>query len=72
MSATLRPGLELLDDAVERRQPRRDQARVVAGAEEALAALEHVVVVLVPADTRRRYAPPRVIRGESITVPSAI
>jgi hypothetical protein len=39
------------DDAVERRQPRRDQVGVVAGPEEPLAALVHVVVVLVPADS---------------------
>ena len=42
--------LQLLDDAVERREPGREQVGVVAGPEEALAALEHVVVVLVPAD----------------------
>ena len=39
---------ELLDDAVERRQPFREQVGVVARPEEAFAALEHVVVVLVP------------------------
>ena len=42
--------LQPLDDAVERRQPRADQVRVVAGPEEPLAALVDVVVVLVPAD----------------------
>ena len=45
-----RARLELLDDAVERRQPRLDQVGEVAGAEEALGALEQVVVVLVPAE----------------------
>ena len=43
-------GFEFLDDAVERRQPVRDQRSVVTGSEEAFAALEHVVVVLMPAD----------------------
>ena len=42
--------LELLDDAVERGQPRRDEVGVVAGAEEPLAAVVHVVDVLVPAE----------------------
>ena len=42
--------LEPLDDAVERGQPGRDQVGVVAGPEEALAAVVDVVVVLVPAD----------------------
>ena len=45
-----RAALELLDDAVERRQPRADQVGVVAGPEEPLAAVVDVVVVLVPAD----------------------
>ena len=54
-----RAALELRDDAVERRQPAADQVGVVAGPEEALAALEDVVDVLVPADARRRCAPPR-------------
>ena len=47
--------LELLDDAVERRQPRDDEVGVVAGAEEALAALVDVVDVLVPAEALRRF-----------------
>jgi hypothetical protein len=62
--------LELCDDAVERGQPRVDEVGVVAGAEEALAALVDVMVVLVPAEA----APVRaasVIRGESSTEPSA-
>ena len=42
--------LEALDDAVERGQPGRDEVGVVAGAEEALAAVVDVMVVLVPAD----------------------
>ena len=41
---------ELLHDPVERRKPGGDQVRVVAGPEEALATVEDVVVVLVPAD----------------------
>ena len=45
-----RAALELVDDAVERRQPLGDQVRVVAGPEEPLAALVHVVDVLVPAE----------------------
>jgi hypothetical protein len=45
-----RPTLELLRDALECREPRVDQVRVVAGAEEALAALVDVVHVLVPAE----------------------
>ena len=45
-----RAALELGDDAVERRQPRADEVRVVAGPEEALAAVVDVVHVLVPAD----------------------
>ncbi len=45
-----RPALELVDDAVQRRQPLADQVRVVAGAEEALATVVDVVDVLVPAD----------------------
>ena len=52
-----RAALELLDDAVERGQPVADQVGVVARPEEALAAVEHVVVVLVPADARRRSWP---------------
>ena len=44
------PALEPLDDAVERGQPRLDEVGVVAGAEEPLAALVDVVVVLVPAE----------------------
>ena len=40
--------LEFLNDAVERRQPRVDQARVVAGAEEALRSLEQAWVVVTP------------------------
>src|SRR5207237_990386 len=42
--------LELGLDAFERRDPRAHQVRVVAGAEEALGALEEVGLVLVPAD----------------------
>ena len=49
-SATCRAALELVDDAVERGQPGREEVGVVARAEEALAAVEDVVVVLVPAD----------------------
>ena len=45
-----RPGLELGDDAVERRQPLRQQVRAVGGRERALGAVPQVVVVLVPAD----------------------
>ena len=37
-------------DAVERRDPRLDDVGAVAGLEEALAAREHVVVVLAPAE----------------------
>ena len=40
---------QLLDDAVERGQPRVHQVREIAGAEEPLGPLEQVVVVLVPA-----------------------
>ena len=43
--------LQVLDDAVERGQPGRDEVRVVAGPEEPLAAVVDVVVVLVPADS---------------------
>ncbi len=46
----LRSALELLDDAVERGQPLGDQVGVVSRPEEPLAALEHVVHMLVPAD----------------------
>ena len=42
--------LEPLDHAVERRQPGTDEVRVVAGAEEPLAAVVDVLVVFVPAD----------------------
>ena len=42
-------GAQLVLDAVERGQPGRDEVRGVAGAEQQLAAEEHVVVVLVPA-----------------------
>src|SRR5215218_7763268 len=42
--------LELLDHALERRQPCGHDVRVVAGPEEALAALEHVVAVFAPAE----------------------
>ena len=42
--------LELVGDAVERRQPRVDEIGVVARPEEALAALVDVMVVLVPAE----------------------
>ena len=67
-----RAALELLDDAVERRQPASEtQVGVVAGAEEPLAALVHVVHVVVPADARPVRAA-SVIRGESSTEPSAI
>jgi hypothetical protein len=45
-----RARLELLDDAVERGQPRRDEVARVARAEEPLRALEQAVVVLVPSD----------------------
>ena len=45
-----RTALKLRDDAVERGQPARDQVRVVARPEEALAALVYVVHVLVPAE----------------------
>ena len=41
---------QLVLDAVERRDPRLHEVRAVARAEEALAALEQVVRVLVPAD----------------------
>ncbi len=47
-----RAALELLDDAVERRQPVRDEVGVVARAEEALAPLVDVVDVLAPAQSR--------------------
>ena len=47
-----RAPLELCDDAVERGQPRVDEVGVVAGAEEPLAAVVDVLVVLVPADAR--------------------
>ena len=40
--------LELLDHAVERRQPLGDQMRAVAGTEEALDAAEQAVAVLAP------------------------
>src|SRR5207302_4522787 len=46
-----RAALELRDDAFERGQPRADEIRVVAGPEEALAALVDVVAVLVPTVT---------------------
>jgi hypothetical protein len=46
----LRPALELLDDALQRGKPRRQEVGVVARAEEPLAALEDIVAVLVPAD----------------------
>ena len=42
-------GLELVLHAVQRRDPGWDEVGHVAGAEELLAAGEHVVVVLVPA-----------------------
>ena len=42
--------LELADDAVERRQPRPDEARRVRGAGEAVAAVVDVAAVLVPGD----------------------
>jgi len=45
---------ELGLDAVKGRDPRRGQVRVVAGAEEPLAPVEDVLVVLVPADARAR------------------
>jgi hypothetical protein len=45
-----RAALQLLHDAVERRQPGGEQVGVVAGSEEALAAVQHVVVVLPPAE----------------------
>ncbi len=45
-----RAGAQLRLDAVERRDPRVDEVGDVAGAEEALGALEQRVVVLVPAD----------------------
>ena len=44
-----RPRLQLADDTVQRGQPSRDQAGVVARAEEPLAAVENVGHVLVPA-----------------------
>src|SRR6185312_8976313 len=44
MSAT-----QALDDAVKRRQPRAHQMRAIAGAEEALGAAEHAMVMRVPA-----------------------
>jgi len=44
------PGAQLLLDAVERRNPLVDQARAVDDAEQALDAVEEVVVVLVPAE----------------------
>ena len=47
-----RAAFELRLDSLERRNPRRDQVRGVARAEEALGATEQVVVVLVPADAR--------------------
>jgi hypothetical protein len=46
----LRAALEPVDDAVERRQPARDEVGVVAGTEESFTAVEYVVAVLVPAD----------------------
>ncbi len=42
--------LELLDDAIERRKPRRDEIRVVPRAEEPLASFMHVVDMVVPTD----------------------
>ena len=61
-----RAALQLVDDAVERGQPLGDQVGVVAGPEEALAALVDVVHVLVPAEARRRCGPPRRSCGESM------
>ncbi len=49
-SATLRAGLELPHHAVQGGQPGSDEVGVVAGPEEALAALVDVVDVVVPAD----------------------
>ena len=45
-----RAALEFLLDAVERRNPFRDQMHRVAGAEEALGAAEQTWVVLMPSD----------------------
>ena len=50
MSATVAPAAQLVLDAVERRDPGRDEVGDVAGPEELLAADEDVVVLLVPAD----------------------
>src|SRR5207247_2400622 len=44
------PGMELLLDAVERWQPAADKVGAVAGPEEALAAGEHIRVMLVPSE----------------------
>jgi hypothetical protein len=49
-----RAGLQLLDHAVERRQPVGDQMGAVVGGERPLRAVEQVVVVLVPADAAAR------------------
>ena len=67
-----RAALELLDDAVERRQPLGDQVGVVPGPEEPLAAVVHVVDVLVPADAVAAARAASMILGESSTEPSAI
>ena len=58
----LRATLQLRDDTVQRRQPARDEIGVVARAEEPLAAVEHIVAVLVPPDAGtalRRLDDPR-------------
>jgi len=58
--------LELLDDAVQRGQPRSEQVGVVAGPEEALAALVHVVDVVVPADAHAATDHQNVGSGRSV------
>ena len=46
--------LQALDDAVKRRQPLAHQMRAIAGAEEALGAAEHAMVMRVPAQAFAR------------------
>ncbi len=46
--------LQALDDAIKRRQPRAHQMRTIAGAEEALGAAEHAMVMRVPAQAFAR------------------
>ena len=51
-SATRAPASQLLDDAVERREPAAHQVLAVAGAEEDLGSGEETVVVFVPGQAR--------------------